>query len=104
MLRAVACALSGLALIGLSGLEFHLLSNLTGNRIPILFALFVLGLLLLAFGALRLWYWPYRHSRSTSSSGGNDLYDPSITGYLGHVGDCGQTYSGGCGDDSGGSH
>ncbi len=110
MTGAICSIIAGFALLLLGGLGIHSLAQAPADRIPLIFASFVTGLLLLALGTLRLVYRTRRRGGLAAFSDSGGYLSPSTdSSGSGHAMDCGHSDSGGgdsgdCGGDGGGGH
>jgi hypothetical protein len=110
MLSAILCAVVGLAFLLLAGLGLRSVAQPPADRIPLIYASFMMGLALLAFGILRVLYRSRRHGQVGALSDSGGYFGPSVDGSgSSHGVDCGDEDGGGgdgggCGGDGGGGH
>ena len=110
MTGAICSIVAGCALLLLGGLGIHSLAQATADRIPLIYASFLMGLLLLSLGTLRLVYRTGRRGGLAAFSDSGGCFSPSTdSSGSGHAMDCGHGDSGdgdsgGCGGDGGGGH
>jgi hypothetical protein len=114
MLSAVFCAVVGLALLFLGGFGIRSLPQAPADRIPLIYGAVMMGLVLFAYGTLKLVFWSRRQRHLGPLFGGDGYPGLPISGSVshgstGHDGDCGHGDGGGgdgggCGGDAGVSH
>ena len=106
MLGAICYAVVGLGLLLLGGLGIRSLAQVPADRIPLIYASVMMGLVLLAYGTLKVVFWSRRQRHLGPIFDGDGYTGPSIDGPTSHGGDCGHGGAGGGdgGGDGGGGH